>query len=139
MRRTPSRPPLRSELRYDDPYGEYIDDRPPIAKMACHGEPERCLGLHGRPMPLCSRCTGFYTGLLFGLPWGALMAYMGMGSIMALVIFLATSAPLALDGITQYMGLRRSNNKLRLVTGLASGFGGGMGASYLFCMVLGIF
>jgi uncharacterized membrane protein len=90
-------------------------------------------------MVLCARCTGFYAGSIIGFPWGVLMAYLGMGSIMVLATFLATSSPLVLDGTTQYMGLRRSNNKLRLVTGLASGFGGGMGASYLLCMALGIF
>ena len=138
MRRDAGRPVLRSELRADMERGTYADDRPPLLKTVCHGDPGRCLWYKGRPMLLCARCTGFYLGLVIGLPWGVVMAFYGMTPLIVLLIFILTSAPLAADGISQYMGLRRSNNRLRLITGLSSGFGGGMGASYLLCNMIGI-
>jgi uncharacterized membrane protein len=67
------------------------------------------------------------------------MAYLGMSSLIVLLVFVLTSAPLGADGLSQYIGWRRSKNSLRLITGLASGFGGGMGASYLLFRILGIF
>jgi uncharacterized membrane protein len=82
-------------------------------------------------MALCARCLGFYIGSLVGSPWGIAMAYLEMSSIMVVIIFVLLSAPLAVDGMTQYLGWRESNNRLRLMTGLLSGFGSGMGAFYL--------
>ncbi len=117
---------------------KYEDDRPSFLRAVCHGDPDRCLWYRSRPLPLCARCTGFYIGLLIGTPWGAAMAYLGMSSLIMLLIFVLTSAPLAADGLSQYLGWRRSRNSLRLITGLASGFGGGMGASYMFFRILGI-
>ena len=83
-------------------------------------------------MPICARCTGFYSGLVLGcvafaiwryfieLPWWALT-----------IIILASIAPMAVDGLTQLMTERESNNALRLITGLLAGLAMGLCAVYL--------
>ena len=88
----------------------------------CHGLPERCLVRNGEPMPLCARCFGFYFGLLLGMPIGLTISpfvdfdFYSMMGIMVLGV-----TPMGIDGWTQLKGLRMSNNRLRLVTGLLGG------------------
>jgi uncharacterized membrane protein len=37
------------------------------AGYICHQRPERSFHLHGRPLPVCARCTGLYLAAPFGL------------------------------------------------------------------------
>jgi uncharacterized membrane protein len=37
------------------------------AGYICHQKPERSFHLHGRPLPVCARCTGLYLAAPFGL------------------------------------------------------------------------
>lgn len=82
----------------------------------CHALPERSLHWSGRPMPICARCTGLWIGYglaaiavwFWVLPWWASLLLI---------------TPLAIDGGTQALGWRTSNNTLRLVTGLTAGIG----------------
>ena len=95
-----------------------------LFRFICHGRIERSLELFGVPMPICSRCTAIYAGLLIGLA-----AYWFFRSArektMRVVAFVALT-PLAIDGLTQLSGLRESTNELRIATGLVAGIAFGM-------------
>ena len=95
-----------------------------LFRVLCHGIPERCLELFGTPMPICARCTGIYAGMLFGLLVYLCSAAIPGGAApprMAVLHLLILVAPLAIDGITQAVGLRESTNLLRIATGLLAG------------------
>lgn len=103
-------------------------------RILCHGMPERSLDLFGVPMPICARCAGIYLGLLVGL--GAFLLYMAAGfsawqgneaaPAFSRIWLLIAVAPLAIDGVTQAMGLRASVNPLRIATGLLAGMAFGL-------------
>ena len=113
----------------EDIGSKIIDDRSQLLRKMCHGKPERCLWIKGRPFPLCIRCMGFALTLIIGIILGplALLIYIPP-SRFVLILFIITLGPLTVDGWTQYLGWRRSNNTLRLITGLLAG----LGAGYLF-------
>jgi len=80
----------------------------------CHQRTDRSFVIRGRQLPFCSRCTGILIGpALFPLyaghrHWGVSVSLIG--------VFLA-------DGLTQFSGLRTSNNWLRLGTGIGFSVG----------------
>jgi uncharacterized membrane protein len=90
-----------------------------LFRVMCHGIVTRCLTLFDVPMPICARCTGIYLGMLAGIaaflvvPWAREKA-------MRIAAFIAVT-PLAIDGLTQFVGLRESTNTLRMATGIAAG------------------
>jgi len=98
-------------------------------RMLCHGMPDRSLELFGVAMPICARCTAIYLGLLLGLFSFLVLAAarsIGAGAAklsgpMGKLWLLIAVAPLAVDGITQALGLRESVNPLRIATGLLAG------------------
>jgi len=90
-------------------------------RFACHQLPSRSFFIFGQQMAFCHRDTAIYTSLfvsviVFGLvrhrvkplPWPAYLLFI---------------APMALDGITQLIGLRTSNWQLRIITGVLFGVG----------------
>ena len=91
--------------------------------LGCHQRQERSFSCRGRQIPLCARCLGILIGPLFAPlylrcpnPWVA---------VVGISVFLV-------DGSTQLMGLRESNNWLRLVSGAA------FSASVLFLLIDGV-
>lgn len=74
-------------------------------------------------MPICSRCVGIYAGALMSLALFTASARRWNREFASPAAF-ALMVPLALDGITQAVGLRESTNGLRLVTGLLAGLAG---------------
>ena len=96
----------------------------------CHQKEERCLRFYGQPMPLCSRCLGFYIFLLFAIII-ALLAEIVFGAIRAIppmtmiIIFCLSQLPLVVDGTLQYKTRYQSTNIKRFITGMISGAGGG--------------
>ena len=108
-----------------------IDDRSELLKRMCHGKPERCIWIQSGPFPLCVRCMGFYITLILGILIGpgALLIYLPP-SRFVLIVFSMAILPLAVDGWTQYLGWRTSNNPLRMITGLLAGLGAGYTAIY---------
>jgi uncharacterized membrane protein len=50
-------------------------------------------------------------------------------SMLALTLIAIT--PLVIDGLTQYYGLRMSNNHLRAITGLVAGIGSGIALPFI--------
>lgn len=79
----------------------------------CHRKSNRCFFVRGRQFHICARCTG----LLVGLPLSLLLIPF---RIYVPVPFFAFSGSLLIDGITQSMGLRESNNTLRFITGFGT-------------------
>lgn len=81
----------------------------------CHQLPERSFFFRGHQFPICARCTG----ILFGYIIGGLIAikyrHIPLGILVLLLI------PLGIDGSAQYLGLWKSTNKRRLLTGIAAG------------------
>jgi uncharacterized membrane protein len=123
----------RSEMVPGDLGLKLIDDRPVIFRRICHGDPSRSLWFRGHPLPLCSRCIFFYPSLLIGIIPGILnIALIDPPVVSMLVFTLVSLSPLVVDGLTQYYGMRRSNNILRIVTGTMAGLGSGIATPFLF-------
>lgn len=90
-------------------------------RLLCHGIPARSLDLFGVDMPICARCTAIYLGLLLGLFSFLVLAAAKLTRPMGKLWLLLAVAPLAIDGVTQALGLRESVNPLRVATGLLAG------------------
>lgn len=91
----------------------------------CHGLPDRTIYFRNKPLPLCARCTGTLLGV-FTLPifhWGILDP--------SIELIFILGAPALFDALTQFLGWRKSNNKLRLLTGFLLGMG--IGALIVLC------
>ncbi|GIW06753.1 MAG: hypothetical protein KatS3mg060_1558 [Dehalococcoidia bacterium] len=86
-----------------------------LFRPICHQLPSRSHFIAGHQMACCQRCTAIYGSLLLGgllfvllrgwlrpLPWKA---------------YLVLVAPMAVDGLTQLVGLRASSWELRTLTG----------------------
>lgn len=91
----------------------------------CHQDPARCFYFNGKPMKLCARCTGLYIGLVIGIVIITTIIFLVPGleltSTQILLILFVGVGPFAVDGVTQYWGLRVSTNVIRLITGLICG------------------
>jgi uncharacterized membrane protein len=119
-------------MKTEDLSLKIIDDRNWLLRQACHGDPSRSFWIRGRPLPLCSRCITFYPSIFLGIGVGILIYFLTeLGSIFALIIFTVLIVPLVLDGWTQYIGLRSSNNFLRALTGALAGSGIGFGITFM--------
>ena len=91
-------------------------------KYICHQRPDRCFIINGKPMPLCARCIGVYSGLTVGLVIPIIIPIIYSIDVNILFFILIISlTPLALDGVTQLIKIRESNNYLRFFTGFLAG------------------
>ncbi len=97
-----------------------------LFRVFCHGIPERCLTLWNVPMPVCARCTAIYAGLI--LAFAAFLILPRLQESVARIILYAAVVPMAIDGLTQLVHLRTSNNALRIETGLLAGIAFGVWA-----------
>ena len=95
-----------------------------VRDLICHGKEDRCLVLFGHRLPICSRCTGFYSGILMGFLLNSLFFY---NDGRALFIFsLIGLIPIGIDGLFQKFTDYESCNLIRLSTGLFCGMFIGM-------------
>jgi uncharacterized membrane protein len=87
----------------------------------CHRMPERTFKIKGHYFPVCSRCTGIYLGALCY----SIYTYFFYVKYTWILILLAILMiiPTFIDGFTQLLEMRESNNTLRFTTGLISGLG----------------
>jgi uncharacterized membrane protein len=97
-------------------------------RVLCHQKPERCFYAFGHPMAVCSRCFAVYAsfltvGLAFGV-WRSLTRRRWEEIPLWMLGVLAI--PMALDGLTQLVGLRESTQVLRTITGTLVGAGVGL-------------
>lgn len=91
------------------------------SKFICHRIPERTFQIKGHYFPVCSRCTGFYIGAFsyFILAYFVYIEYTFFLILMAFLMLI----PTFLDGLTQLIELRESNNVIRVLSGLTGGVG----------------
>lgn len=90
----------------------------------CHTLPARTLTVGGHYLPMCARCTGIYVGIACSYLFLIVRRGFRVNALPPLPIAIAFAAfllPMAVDGITSYVGLRSSNNELRFFTGLLAG------------------
>lgn len=88
-----------------------------IQLTACHRLPHRSFFWRGKQFPVCARCTGIHLGYLsFPL---FLFDFISLNIWVTIVLIL----PTFLDGLTQAIFNRESNNILRVITGLMAGIG----------------
>ena len=92
--------------------------------LICHRKPERSFHLKGHQFPVCARCTGFYISMILYFIY-TYFFYVDY-NILVLVLAILLLIPSALDGTTQFIGYRISNNSLRFITGLLGGLGLGI-------------
>lgn len=81
----------------------------------CHAMPERSFHFHGKPFPICARCTGELIGILAGIPV-ILIAGLPDAWITAVMML-----PLIIDGTLQRLTSYESKNIRRLMTGILFG------------------
>ena len=93
-----------------------------IPHLICNQLPTRCLFIYTSPMALCARCFFIYLGLFISgvalIKNKVNKVYWKIGLILAL--------PCIVDGGTQYLGFRLSNNGLRSISGGLAGIGLGL-------------
>lgn len=80
----------------------------------CHRRPERCFVVKGRQFHLCARCTGLVVGIACSLLLLPIYRW-------SLPAFCICALALSVDGLTQLVRWRESNNALRFATGLGTG------------------
>ncbi|MGA1819387.1 MAG: DUF2085 domain-containing protein [Thermoplasmatota archaeon] len=128
----------RSEMTTKDLGLKVIDDRHWLYRRTCHGDPSRSFWWRGRPMPLCSRCTAFYPMVPLGLLIGIFLTFFfDPPSWLALLVFSILEGPLVIDGLSQYQGMRSSNNLIRAITGAMAGAGIGGGIAFMAVWIAG--
>jgi uncharacterized membrane protein len=88
----------------------------------CHHRPERTFKIGEYYFPVCSRCTGLYLGFLTS----SIFLYLSNITYINILTIFLMLIPCSIDGGSQYLGLRESNNYLRFLTGIIAGIGLGM-------------
>ena len=91
------------------------------SKILCHRIPERSFHYKNHQFPVCARCTGFYTGLIVFLIYNYFFPVNYTLNLFIISIILLI--PVGIDGFTQLLGFRESNNNLRFITGFVGGIG----------------
>lgn len=92
-----------------------------ILKYLCHQRPDRSFFIRGHQFPVCARCTGFLVGTVVYCLYSFLVPVYYTYELLAISILI--QLPYIIDGLTQYLGLRESNNILRFITGFIGAFG----------------
>ena len=86
-----------------------------IKLVICHRRKERSIRINGYTFPLCSRCTGILLGFFISL-------FLIIFRIeISLLIAIILCIPLLIDGFSQLLGWRKSNNTIRFLTGFIFG------------------
>ena len=94
-----------------------------LIHLICHSQKDRCFKIAGKRLPLCSRCLGVYLSLVLFTVIFWLFQFTIQERMVLFIVALAFNLPLMVDGITQFLGWRESNNSLRFITGILSGVG----------------
>jgi len=101
--------------------------------LLSHHEPAehyRCyrVGVRGREVRLCARCSGVYPGIGLGLATFLLTAF----DPLHLALVVGLPVPALVDWAATSFGDRRGANPVRTATGGLLGYGYGLGLGYLF-------
>ena len=87
----------------------------------CHQIPDRSFSLFGQPLAVCARCFGIYAGFLAGAAAYPLIRGFSRPRLPDTRIFLALSAPIAIDAAAHLLRIWSLGQGPRFVTGLAWG------------------
>lgn len=87
----------------------------------CHQRSERCFWIHGRPMPVCARCTGVYAGAAIAGPLALVLAA-GLSSRRARLTIALATLPTAISWGIEFAGLAHPSNSVRAIAALPLGF-----------------
>ncbi len=101
-------------------------------QMRCHRKKERCLKvMRNKEWRICSRCLFINIGIC---TYPLVILVIKQHSITAgwlVSLGIAMQFPMLIDGVTQQLMKRTSNNVLRSITGLVSGIGLATGISFV--------
>ena len=86
-----------------------------IGVCICHRRKDRSIPFFGLEKIFCSRCIGMLLGVIGGV------SLIVIGQKIPLAIGVALCLPLIVDGFSQLLGYRESNNLIRLITGFLFG------------------
>ncbi len=89
-------------------------------ELVCHGRSDRCLRVGHRVMPICSRCFGFYVGMVIGFFMGLLL----VPDVTPTTLFFLTALaviPMIIHGVRQEIFEHESCNAIRFSTGVLAG------------------
>jgi uncharacterized membrane protein len=87
----------------------------------CHQIPSRSFRLFGQPLAVCARCFGIYAGFLAGAAAYPRIRGFSPPRLPDMRLFLALSAPIAIDAAANLFGIWSLGNAPRFLTGLAWG------------------
>lgn len=87
----------------------------------CHQIPERSFTLWGKPLGVCSRCTGVYFGFAAGVMIYPLIRRIDETSFPARSILIAAAIPIAVDFALGFLGVWANTFGSRTMTGLLFG------------------
>lgn len=102
----------------------------------CHRLPNRTFKTRGYYFPVCSRCTGIYIGAFFYFVLA--MFYYIDYNLTLMITALLLIIPTFIDGLTQLIGFRESNNTLRFFSGLIAGIGLAIFIKYFKIILMGV-
>lgn len=97
----------------------------------CHQMPERSFFYHGKQFPVCARCTGATIGQLLAIITNVIWI-IGLHKseeprrtpwLFTIWTSLATMGVMGADWLIQEVGILKSTNQRRLVTGILGGYG----------------
>jgi uncharacterized membrane protein len=89
--------------------------------LLCHRRPDRTFRIKDHYFPVCSRCTGIYIGAISFFVYSYLFEVeYNIFTLLTAVLMLILAFS---DALTQYYGIKNSNNTIRFVTGLIAGIG----------------
>jgi uncharacterized membrane protein len=95
-----------------------------IGSLVCHQISERTIYLDNLPLPVCARDTGihmgFFIAFVFCFVKGRLKSDKPPDLSISIVLVLMM-IPMMIDGTSSYIGLRHTDNTIRLLTGLFFG------------------
>lgn len=90
-------------------------------KFICHRLPNRSFQYKNYYFPVCARCTGFYISMV---TYTIIAMFVSIEyDINEIILAIILLIPSGLDGTSQLLEFRESNNILRLLTGFFGGIG----------------
>jgi uncharacterized membrane protein len=87
----------------------------------CHQIPDRSFRLFGQPLAVCARCFGIYAGFLAGAAAYPRIRGFSRPPLPDTRLFLALSAPIAIDAAANILRIWTLGNFPRFLTGMAWG------------------
>ena len=91
-----------------------------FGSLVCHQIEERTIFINGIPLPVCSRDTGIYLGIIAGMLFVSIKRRWDADKppdLKYAIILCLMALPMMLDGAASYLGLWKTDNLLRIITG----------------------